>query len=436
MSQAPALADSGGGRGDSSLRWWVLMLAAIAVSSSYYESDAIGPIADLLHRQRGFSQSQLGTLNGIINVPSVVLALVNGLLIDRYGPARMALWAAIIGVVGATATAGAGSYEMMVAGRFIFGASEGAIFIALVAVLPRWFSRSGIALATALYLSLARVGSYAADTSPTWARLLYDGGWRPPLWLGAALTAVGFAAALVLYAVDRRLLPPRVAAAAAAKARVSWTDTLTFDGSYWYILGLHVLYAAVFFPFRTTYAIEYFQHTKGLSLQAAGMANSWVFFAAIFATPLFGLLADRFGHRALMLTFGTLLLSLTFVVLGLTDLGLWVSTLLMGVSFALVPAIIWPATTLIVAPRRLGTALGVITVIQALGIFASNRVAGLLSDSAGAGADNPAGYGVMLWFFGLLSLAALTSAVLLWHREAGPHGHGLEVARDGARVGV
>jgi MFS family permease len=408
------------------------LLAAIAVSSSYYESDAIGPIADLLHRQRGFSQSQLGTLNGIINVPSVVLALINGLLIDRYGPARMALWSAVIGVAGAVVTAGAGSYEMMVAGRFIFGASEGAIFIALIAALARWFSRSGIALAAALYLSLARVGSYAADTSPTWARSLYDAGWRPPLWLGAAFTAIGFGAALFLYVLDRKYLPPPVAAVTDVKEHLHWSDTLKFDLSYWYILALHVLYAAVFFPFRTTYAIEYFQHTKGLSLQAAGMANSWVFFAAIFATPLFGLLADRYGHRALLLTLGTLLLSLTFVVLGLTGLGLWVSTLLMGVSFALVPAIIWPATTLIVAPRRLGTALGLITVIQALGIFASNRVAGLLSDSAGAGADNPAGYAVMLWFFWLLSLVALMAAVLLWRREAGPSGHGLEVARDPA----
>lgn len=162
------------GNGDSPLRWWVLMLAALAVSSSYYESDIIGPIADLLHRQLGFSQSQIGTLSGIINVPSVVLALVNGLLMDRYGPARIALWSAAIGVVGALMTASAGSYEMMVAGRFIFGASEGTIFIALIAALARWFSPSGIALATALYLSLARVGSYAVDTSPTWARPLYD----------------------------------------------------------------------------------------------------------------------------------------------------------------------------------------------------------------------------------------------------------------------
>ena len=164
------------------------------------------------------------------------------------------------------------------------------------------------------------------------------------------------------------------------------------------------------------------------------MANSWVFFAAVFATPFFGLLADRLGHRALMLTFGTVLLPLTFVILGLTNLNLWVSTVMMGISFSLVPAVIWPATTLIVEPRRLGTALGLITLIQALGMAASNLGAGWIADRAGAGAQNPAGYAVMMWFFFLLSLVALCSAVLLWRRETGPGGHGLEEARKRQRA--
>jgi MFS family permease len=131
-----------------------------------------------------------------------------------------------------------------------------------------------------------------------------------------------------------------------------------------------------------------------------------------------------------MLVLGTLLLPLTFIVLGLTDLDLWVSTVMMGISFSLVPAVIWPATTLIVEPRRLGTALGLITLIQALAMAASNLAAGRLADLAGAGAQNPGGYAVMLWFFFLLSLTALLAAVLLWRREAGPQGHGLEVARS------
>jgi MFS family permease len=434
VTQVAAGPDTSRAGGNSPLRWWVLVLAAIAVSSSYYEDDVIGPIADLLHRQRGFTQSQLGMLNGVISIPNVALALINGLMIDRYGPARIALWSAAIGVLGAALTAIGAPYELMVAGRFIFGVSEGAIFIALVAGLAQWFSRSGIALATALYLSLARVGSYAVDTSTAWARPLYEGGWQPPLWLGAGITLAGFAAAMIYYWLDRHHRPGARPAESAATERVDWRHLLKFDMSYWYILALHVLYAAVFFPFRTTYVIEYFQHAKGLTLSQAGVANSWVFFAAIFATPFFGLLADRLGHRALMLAFGTLLLPLTFVVLGLTSLSLWVSTAMMGISFSLVPAIIWPATTLIVEPRRLGTALGLITLIQALGMAASNLAAGWLADRAGAGAQNPGGYTVMLWFFFLLSLTALSSAALLWRRETGPKGHGLEDARPGVAV--
>jgi MFS family permease len=427
------------GSGDSRLRWWVLVLAAIAVSTSYYNDDVIGPIADLLHRQRGFSQSQLGMLNGVISIPNVALALINGLAIDRYGPARVAFWSAAIGVLGAALTAVGSPYEIMVAGRFIFGVSEGAIFIALVAGLAQWFSRSGIALATALYLSLARAGSYAVDTSTAWARPLYERGWQPPLWLGTGIAIAGLIAATLFYWLDRRRSGAGSAAAArtpaVAAAECSGLGNLSrFDRSYWYILALHVLYAAVFFPFRTTYAIEYFQHVKGLTLKQAGVANSWVFFAAIFATPFFGLLADRLGHRALMLTFGTLLLPVTFVILGLTNLNLWVSTVMMGISFSLVPAVIWPATTLIVEPRRLGTALGLITLIQALGMAASNLAAGWLADTAGAGAENPAGYAVMMWFFFLLSLVALSSALLLWRRETGPDGHGLEEARKRQRA--
>src|SRR5450755_3538346 len=181
------------------MRWWVLVLAAIAVSSSYYESDVVGPIADLLQRQRGFSQSQLGMLNGVLSIPNVALALINGLLIDRFGPARVALWSAAVGVLGAALTAVGNPYEIMVAGRFIFGISEGALFIALLAGLAQWFPRTGIALAAALYLSLARVGSYAENSSPVWAHSVFERGWQAPLWLGAGITVLGLGAALTYY---------------------------------------------------------------------------------------------------------------------------------------------------------------------------------------------------------------------------------------------
>ena len=450
MSHGAASQPVDDGRGTSPWRWWALGLAAVAIFSSYYESDVIGAIADLLGRQRGFTQSQIGDLTAVISLPNIPLAVINGLLIDRYGPARVALWAAVIGFVGAVLTAIGTPYELMWAGRFIFGVSEGAIFIALVAGLAQWFSRSGVALATSLFLSLARVGSFSLDTSPTWARSLYDAGWQKPLWLGAGITGAGLVAAVLFWILDAKRVaaaPLGVAAPREAPVRLAWRFTgahwprfrrrlgelFAFDMSYWCILGLHVLYAAVFFPFRQTYAIEYLQHAKGLTLQQAGQVNAGVFAAAVFATPFFGLLADRFGHRALMLTVGTLLLPVTFIVLGFTDLSPWISTVLMGVSFSLVPAIIWPSTTLIVDPKRLGLALGVITLLQNVGLWSSNRVAGWLADKAAAGPANPAGYTTMLWFFGLLSLTALTSVILLWIRERGPKGHGLELAGTAKR---
>jgi MFS family permease len=406
----------------------VLALSAATIFSSYYAADSIGPIADLLGRQRGFTQSQIGDLTAVISLPNILLAVINGLLIDRFGPARITLWMALIGFVGAVLTAIGEPYALMWVGRLIFGVSEGTIFIALVAGLARWFPRSGIALATAAYLSLARVGSFSLDKSTTWARPLYEAGWQPPLVLAAAITGIGLLAAIALRWLDSKRSTSG-AIRGAGSEKFQWSELRRFDLSYWYILGLHVLYAAVFFPFRQTYAIEYFQHAKGLTLQQAGDVNAYVFGAAIFATPVFGLIADRVGHRALMLVVGTVLLPITFVVLGMTDLDPWISTVLMGVSFSLVPAIIWPSTTLIVEPKRLGLALGVITLLQNVGLWGSNRIAGWLADLARAGPANPAGYTTMLWFFGLLSLTALTSAILLWLREIGPRGHGLESAR-------
>jgi MFS family permease len=413
----------------SAMRWWVLALLSLAIAGSYYEYDAIAPIADFLRAERGFTQAQIGMLNAVFSLPNIFLALLGGVLIDRQGPARVALWTAALCLIGAAATAVGSPYAVMVTGRLIFGVAEEALFIALLAALAQWFASGGMALAMALFFSFARIGSYAADTSPGWAHAVYAHGWQRPLWLAAAATAVSFAAALVYVRLDVRARRDGRLAAAAAPERITWSDLVAFDLSYWYILTLNVLFAAVFFPFRSTFAIEYFQDAKGLTLQQAGLANSWVFFAAIFATPLFGFLADRLGRRSLMMMLATLLMPLVFIILGTTDWSLWISTALMGISFSVVPAVIWPATAMLVAPRRLGTALGLINLLQNLFLAASNLAAGWLADRAHAGPAHPAGYDAMLWYFGLVSAVAFVSVALLWRRESGPAGHGLEGRR-------
>lgn len=400
----------------------MLALLSVCIAGNYYAYDSIAPVADLLRTGRGFTQSQIGLLNAVFSLPNIFLALVGGILIDRYGPARVSLWTAALCCLGTVLTAVGEPFGLMVLGRLLFGVGEETLLIALLAGLAQWFASGGMALAMASFFSLARVGSYAADISPRWAPGLYRHGWQPPLWLAAAITAASLLAALAYFACDRGA-PGH---APAASERLTWSDIKRFDRSYWYILALNVLFASVFFPFRSTFAIEYFQDAKGLSLDAAGLVNSWVFFAAIFATPVFGLIADRFGHRALMMTVGTLLMPLTFVVLGTTNWSLWISTALMGISFSVVPAVIWPSTAMLVEPARLGTAYGLVNVLQNVGLAACNLAAGWLNDRALAGPRNPAGFDAMLWFFGVLGCVAFLCVALLWRRELGPRGHGLE----------
>jgi MFS family permease len=218
------------------------------------------------------------------------------------------------------------------------------------------------------------------------------------------------------------------AGAQPAKAfeRIVWSDVWRFDRSYWYLLGLCVLFYSVIFPFRSTFSIKYFQHAHHLPLDAASLMNSYVFFAAIFATPVFGLLVDRFGRRALFMMLGSLLLTLSFVALAGTHWDLWVSTVLVGISFSLIPAVLWPAVSMLVEQRRLGTAFGLMTMLQNIGLTVCNVAVGQLNDSNRAGADNPAGYLPMLVFFGVLSFLGFICAWLLRRREVSAAGHSLE----------
>jgi MFS family permease len=387
--------------------WPILVLAAIAIAGNYYAYDAIGPVADLLIRQRGLSQTDIGLLNAVYSLPNIPLALVGGLIIDKLGAGRAAFGSAVLCFLGAALTALGEPFSVMVTGRLIFGIGEATLLIALLVALAQWFKGGPSAIAMALFFSLARVGSYTADVSPSWAAPLYDQGWQPPLILAAGLTGVSMAAALIFMLVDR----------GRAKGEVVVSEPITlksiagFDRSFWYILGLNVLFASVFFPFRSTFGIVYFQDTKGLSLAEAGQMNSWVFFAAIFATPVFGFIADRFGRRTLLLCLGAALMPLTFLILGATHWSLWISTILMGISFSVIPAVIWPTTALLVEPKRLGTAFGLINVLQNTGLFGCNYAAGWLNDTNGASAANPAGYNGMLILFGSLSLIAFVSTV-------------------------
>ena len=413
-------------------RWLAFALLSVGMFGNYYVYDSIGPVANMLQQQLGFTDQDIGTLNAIYSLPNIVMVLVGGVLADRWGPRNAFVAFTAICVLGAAVTAASSSLVGMATGRLLFGLGAESMSVALGAALGRWFVASSLGLAFGLNLSFGRLGSYAADLSPTLARPLYQQGWQAPLWLAAAIMAAGLAAGLVYWGMERTAARRGQLGAPAPAERIVFSDLVRFDRSYWYIAGLCVLFYSAVLPFRSTFAIKYYQHAHGLDLEAASTLNSYVFLAAIFATPAFGWLVDRVGRRALLMVVGSLLLPLSFWLLGAGTgaLALNGSTVLLGIAYSLVPGVLWPAMARLVEPHRLGTAYGMMFLVQNVGLTVVNYFVGWLNDHSRASATNIAGYTPMLWFFGVLSLLGLIFAVALRLREVGPNRHGLELGSD------
>ena len=413
----------------ASVRWLVLVFSSLAMFGNYYVYDSIAPLADILRTQLGFTSTQVGTLNAIYSLPNIVMVLIGGVLVDRYGARNATFGFTAVCLVGALLPALSGSFVVMASGRLIFGLGAESMIVAVTAALGHWFKGKQLGFALGVNLAIARAGSWMADLSPTWASGAYASGWRAPLFVAVGFGAVSLIGAALYWGIERSAARRYALPQSEPSDRLVWSDLWRFDRSYWYIVGLCVTFYSVIFPFRSTFAIEYFQNAQGLSLERAGQMNSHVFLAAIFATPAFGLLVDRIGRRSVAMAFGSLLLFAVFPTLLYTGWDLWISTVLIGIAFSLVPAVLWASVPYLVESQRLGTALGLMTLLQNVGLFAVNLAAGGLNDWAHAGAANPAGYEPMLWLFAGLSLAGLIFSALLRRRETGPHAHGLETVR-------
>ena len=410
-------------------RWWILALISLLMFGNYYVYDMVAPVAEQLERELGFSNTQIGTLNAIYSLPNMFLMLIAGIIIDRVGARTVTVVAVTLCLLGTALTAAFGDFVTMAAGRLFFGIGSETMLVAVTVGIAIWFSRGGVAFAMALSLSIARAGSYAADLSPVWASGIYEKGWQAPFFLATGFAISSLVFALIYWWLDRRSTAPAPLEEVrpAETEGFQWRQVFSFNRSFWYLLGLCVLFYSVIVPFRSTFSIKYFQHGHNLDLAEAATINSFVYLAAIFFTPLFGWIADKWGKRAFFMVLGSLLLPLSFVGLAAGGKGLWFTTILLGISYSLIPAILWPAVAKLVRASRLGTAYGLLFMIQNAGLTLCNIVAGGLNDLNRAGADNPDGYIPMIIFFAVLATGALAFAIALWRREKGPHSHGLEL---------
>ena len=362
-------------------------------------------------------------LNGVISIPNVPLALINGLLIDRYGAARIALWSAAHRRARRGARPRSGTPYDAHGGRPLhLRRQRGRDFHRAAggtrAMVPAQRHCAGHGAVP----ELARVGSSRVDTSTSWARPLYDAagsrryGWAPGITGDRRLLAV-----IAIRLLDAEAAYRPVSAAAGAAERMSTGADLEVRP----VLLVHprtarALRGGLLSRSEPTYAIEYFQHAKGLTLSQAGSGQSAgcssprssrrPFRSA--RRPLRSSRVDAHFRDAVAAAHLRGARSHEFEPLGLHRHD--GNQLLAGAGGHLAGH----HTDRRAAASGYGTRA--ITLFQSVALGAPTAAAGWLADQAGAGAgESSAAMRSCCGSSSLLSFVALSSVVLLWRRETG-----------------
>ncbi|MFH1132558.1 MAG: MFS transporter [Pseudomonadota bacterium] len=427
-------------------RWLFLAFVSIVIATNYYAYDALSSIKETLQVQLGISSTQYGLIVSFYSFPNtfLLMAVFGGMFLDKFGISKTGLLFVSFCVFGVFATAyGAsdvfraggpcysffgsfwGQYspelKMMIFGRLLFGLGAETSIVVINKVIAKWFKEKELAFAFALNLAVARLGTAGAlILSPVLIEART--GWTTAIWVAAMLMGVGLLFFVIYVVYEKRMTKEEGKKSLLNADEVfRFVDVLMLlkNKAFIWISLLCVTFYSAVFPFQA-FCPDFLHNKFGLDLQDSGWLSSLIIWGTILFTPLFGWFVDKRGKRATLMIYGSGMLLVSHLILSLTSITPYVAMFVLGIAFSLVPAAMWPAVALIVEERRLGTAYGVMTSIQNLGLFAFPILAGMITDAVNKGVI-PAGSGqavsldyryTILMFAGLGLLGFLFSYLL------------------------
>lgn len=417
-------------------RFLILIFISLLLLGSYFAYDSIGALETTLIRELNLDRSTIGNLYLAYSVAAIAIVFFGGMLYDKLGPRRASLLFCTLVFIGACMVAMARGKWMLFTGRLIFGAGSESLVVVQSAIISRWFKGKELALAFGIALTISRVGTiFSFNTEELIAHNF--GGFRPALWAAAILCFISLLCNLIFNLMDmhgeKLLSLPKPAAG----DKIVFSDLKKFHASYWYVVLLCVTFYSAIFPF-TALATDMFHDKWGIPVinASGGSFMSQVFFnfthmfqtapgitsiviaASMFCAPFAGGLVDKVGKRATLMIVGSLMLIPAHLVLGITHWNPIPSMMVLGAAFVLVPAALWPSVPMVVEESRVGTAFGLMTAIQNLGLGLFPYLNGKLRDVTGS-------YTSTQIMFTLLGVAGLFFAILLLRTDK-RHGGALE----------
>ena len=438
------------------MRWTALVLVASMMFFAYMFVDLMSPIQALIESQRGWTPDVFGTYAAseyILNVCGFLI--IAGVILDKTGirftgelSASLMLIGAVIKFIGITdwfqTTAFAewlnswwvalpASAKMASFGFMIFGCGCEMAGTTVSKAIAKWFKGKEMALAMGLEMAIARVGVFAIfSISPIIADSF--GSIVAPVAFCTVLIFIGLITYTVFTFMDKKLdeqIGATEEESSDEEFKFSDLGKILTSRVFWVVALLCVLYYSAIFPFQRYGANMLQCNLDGISAEAASNIFRWFPIGAAVITPFLGNFLDRKGRGATMLMGGALLLIcchliFAFVLPETKSAVLAYSTIvLLGISFALVPAALWPSVPKIIDEKILGSPYCLIFWVQNIGLCFVPKLIGNLLTSTNA--DNPAviaakasgadfipyDYTVPLVVFACFGVAALVIAIYL-----------------------
>ncbi|MCL2027844.1 MAG: MFS transporter [Bacteroidales bacterium] len=439
-------------------RWVALLLISATMFFAYMFVDILAPIATVLEINLSWSPDTFGTVAGsefILNILGFLI--IAGIILDKIGVRNSALVAGSLMLIGSAIkfygvsdafnnggfgysflssfwTAFPASAKMACIGFAIFGCGVEMAGITVSKAIVKWFKGKELALAMGLEMSIARLGvATVMVMSPKWAE---SGGVSMSVGIGALLLLIGFLTFCTYFLMDLRL-DKQEKITEKPEDEFKFADLKQIFTSKVFLItaGLCVLFYASIFPFQK-FAVGMLDSRLDSSPMLPNELFALFPIGAMILTPLLGFFLDFKGKGATMLICGAFLMMICHTIFALTPDASFTfpvalsAIILLGVSFSLVPASLWPSVPKLVDEKVLGSAYAVIFWIQNIGLMLVPMLIGYALKITNVGVNIAEGdkynYTVPMLIFASFGVLALLLGIWL-KREDQKHKYGLEL---------
>ena len=409
-------------------RWTAVILISLMMFFAYMFVDMMSPLQSLIEGQRGWSPDVFGAYGSseyLLNVFGFLI--IAGIILDKMGIRFTGTLSASLMVIGAVIKFYAvsdwfvgseldatltswqfmdlpGTALLACLGFMIFGCGCEMAGITVSRAIAKWFKGKEMAMAMGLEMAIARIGVFAIFTmSPAVANsemfAFIPTSVVKPVFLCTVLLIVGLICFLVFNIMDKKFDKQLAAAGETEEAtndeefKIGDVKVILSSKIFWLVALLCVLYYSAIFPFQK-YAVNMFENNLHLTAEEAASIFRWFPIGAALITPFLGGFLDKRGKGATMLILGAILMISCHLVFALVlpkfpNLVLaYAAIVVLGVSFSLVPAALWPSVPKLMPERYLGSAYSLIFWVQNVGLCLVPYIIGIVLNSTNPGVSD------------------------------------------------